>query len=338
VAREARDSLRRRDTPMIRVTRFEADGSVRCGGDELLTPQDPAHGAIWIDLEGPDPRFEPFLVECGFHPLAIEDTFTLQHQPKVEEYGDTFFVLARGLDFNLGEPRETEEIGTLKLAAFLSKRRLVTLHRAPLKSVNLVFARLDESKRAFPEGAAQILWSICDEMMDLYAPLIDQIAEEIDAVEEQVLSDPQREHLERILDLRRRFATLRRNVLPHRQVFGHLASTRSGPIDEVAALNFRDTQDNVVRLADSIEQQRDLLSNVKDTYLSVVAQRTNDIMRVLTVFSAVLLPLSLVAGIYGMNFERMPELHEPWGYPMALGVMAAITVGLLLWFRRKKWI
>jgi magnesium transporter len=330
--------LRRRDPAMIRVTRFEADGKARCGGDELLTSEEPTQGAIWIDLEGPDPRFEPFLVECGFHPLAIEDTFTLQHQPKVEEYGDTFFVLARGLDFNLGETEETGEIGTLKLAAFLSKRRLVTLHRAPMKSVNTVFARLDESKRAFPEGAAQILWSICDEMMDLYAPLIEQMAEEIDAVEGLVLSEPRQEHLQRILDLRRQFATLRRNVLPHRQVFGHLASARSGPIDDTAALNFRDTQDNVVRLADSIEQQRDVLSNVKDTYLSVVAQRTNDIMRVLTVFSAIVLPLSLVAGIYGMNFEFMPELDERWGYPMALGVMAGITVGLLIWFRRKRWI
>jgi magnesium transporter len=323
---------------MIRVTRFEADGSVRCGHDELLDSKEPTQGAIWIDLEGPDPRLQPFLVECGFHPLAIEDTFTLQHQPKVEEYGETFFVLARGLDFNLGEPEATKEIGTLKLAAFLSKHRLVTLHRAPMKSVNTVFARLDESKRAFPEGAAQILWSICDEMMDLYAPLIDEFAEEIDSVEEQVLADPQREQLERILDLRRQFSTLRRNVLPHRQVFGHLASTRHGPIDDTAALNFRDTQDNVVRLADAIEQQRDLLNNVKDTYLSVVAQRTNDIMRVLTVFSAIMLPLSLVAGIYGMNFEKMPELHQGWGYPMALGIMVAIAVGLLAWFRRKKWI
>jgi magnesium transporter len=323
---------------MIRVTRFDADGKARCGGDELLTSEEPAQGAIWIDLEGPDPRFEPFLVECGFHPLAIEDTFTLQHQPKVEEYGDTFFVLARGLDLNLGATKEAGEIGTLKLAAFLSERRLVTLHRAPMKSVNIVFARLDETKRAFPEGAAQILWSICDEMMDLYAPLIDQMAEEIDSVEEKVLSDPRQEHLERILELRRQFAILRRNVLPHRQVFGHLASARSGPIDDTAALNFRDTQDNVVRLADSIEQQRDVLSNVKDTYLSVVAQRTNDIMRVLTVFSAIVLPLSLVAGIYGMNFRFMPELDERWGYPMALGVMAGITVGLLIWFRRKRWI
>ncbi len=127
-------------------------------------------------------------------------------------------------------------------------------------------------------------------------------------------------------------------MLPHRQVFSHLAGSRFEAIDETAALNFRDTQDNVLRLADAIEQQRDLLTNVKDTYLSVVAQKTNDIMRVLTVFSAIVLPLSLVAGIYGMNFQHMPELEQAWGYPAVLIGMAALAAGLLLWFRKKGWI
>jgi magnesium transporter len=323
---------------VIRVTQFLADGSVRCGAEELLTTDVPTEGAIWIDLEGPDPRFEKFLLDCGFHPLAVEDTFTLQHQPKVEEYDETIFVIVRGLDFNVEHPVQDGEIRTLKLAAFLSQHRLVTAHRAPMKSVSAVQARISENRRAFPGGACQILWSICDEMMDLYVPVVDEIGTDIDKIEESVLDDPQRAHLERILDLRRRLGTLRRNMLPHRQVFSHLAGSRSGPVDDTGGLNFRDTQDNVLRLADAIEQQRDMLNNLRDTYLSVVAQRTNDIMRVLTVFSAIILPLSLVAGIYGMNFRRMPELEQPWGYPMALGIMAVIAVGLLGWFRSKKWI
>jgi len=323
---------------VIRVTQFLADGGVQCGGEEMLTREIPAEGALWIDLEGPDPRYEPFLVDCGFHPLAIEDTFTLHHQPKVEEYDDTIFVIVRGLDFNVAEPVSDGDIQTLKLAAFLSKGRLVTAHRAPMKSVDAVHARISETRRAFSGGAVQILWSICDEMMDHYVPVVDAVGTDIDAIEDDLLADPRREHLERILDLRRRLGTLRRNMLPHRQVFSHLAGSRSGPIDDTGGLNFRDTQDNVLRLADAIEQQRDLLNNLKDTYLSVVAQRTNDIMRVLTVFSAIILPLSLVAGIYGMNFQAMPELAKPWGYPMALGIMAAIAIGLLAWFRRKNWI
>jgi magnesium transporter len=325
---------------VIRVTRFGADGGVTCGGGELLTAETPSEGAIWIDLEGPDPRFEPFLHQCGFHPLAIEDVFTQQHQPKVEEYGNVVFVIVRGIDFNPPDENEEPEPGlrTLKLAAFLSSNRLVTCHRARLRSLEAVYQRLDDKKSAFPGGAVQVLWSICDEMMDLYMPVVDEIDEEIDLLESEVVVEPAREHLEQILGLRRKLSTLRRTMLPHRQVFGHLAGSRSGPIDDTAGLNFRDTQDNVLRLVDSIEQQRDMLNNLKDTYLSVIAQKTNDVMRVLTVFSAIVLPLSLVAGIYGMNFEFMPELHQRWGYFAVLGGMVAIAITMLGWFRRKKWL
>ena len=323
---------------MIRVTLFDRDGSLRCGGEELLGPEPAADGAVWIDLEGFDSRFEGMLREWGFHPLAVEDVFTQQHQPKVEEYDDTLFMIVRGLDFNVMKDEKAEEIVTLKLAVFLSRRRLITVHRAPLRSVNAVFQRLSDSRRAYTGGVTQVLWTICDEMMDLFFPVIDTIGEEIEALEEQVIAAPSNDHLQRLLTLRRKLSILRRTMLPHRQVFSHLAGSRFEAIDETAALNFRDTQDNVLRLADAIEQQRDLLSNVKDTYLSVVAQRTNDVMRVLTVFSAIVLPLSLIAGIYGMNFQHMPELEQAWGYPAVLIGMAALAGGLLLWFRRKGWI
>ena len=323
---------------MIRATLFARDGSVRCGGEELLTEELPPGGSIWIDLEGFDPRFEGMLHEWGFHPLAVEDVFTQQHQPKVEEYDDTMFIIVRGLDFNVMKDHEADEVVTLKLASFLSRHRLVTLHRGPLRSVNIVLQRLGESKRGYTGGVTQVLWTICDEMMDLYFPVIDAIGVEIEELEEQVIKSPEREHLQRLLLLRRKLSTLRRTMLPHRQVFSHLAASRFEAIDETAALNFRDTQDNVLRLADAIEQQRDLLSNVKDTYLSVVAQKTNDVMRVLTVFSAIVLPLSLIAGIYGMNFEQMPELKQAWGYPAVLVGMAALAGGLLLWFKKKDWL
>jgi magnesium transporter len=231
-----------------------------------------------------------------------------------------------------------DEVVTLKMAAFLSSRRLITLHRAPLRSVQVVFQRLAESRRAYPGGATQVLWTVCDEMMDHYFPVIDAIGEEIEELEEQVIAHPDERHLERLLTLRRKLSILRRTMLPHRQVFSHLAGSRFDAIDETASLNFRDTQDNVLRLADAIEQQRDLLSNVKDTYLSVVAQRTNEIMRVLTVFSAIVLPLSLIAGIYGMNFQHMPELEQVWAYPAVLVFMAVLAGGMLVWFRRKRWI
>jgi len=321
---------------VIRVVVFEPDGGLRAGGEELLAAPRPAGAAVWIDLEGLEKRHEKLLHEWGFHPLAIEDTFTLHHQPKVEEYADTLFIIVRGIDANVADPER--ELRTTKMAAFLSKSRLVTAHRAPLRSVTEVRERLTAGHRGVPGAHVQVLWSIYDEMMDHYFPVVDDVGEEIEQLEEQIVAQPERSHLERVLALRRKLGTLRRNMIPHRQVFGHLANSRFEAIDATAALNFRDTQDNVLRLADAIEQQRDLLNNVKDTYLSVVAQRTNDIMRVLTVFSAIILPLSLLAGIYGMNFENMPELRQPWGYFAVLGVMTALAAGMLAWFRRKGWL
>jgi magnesium transporter len=323
---------------VIRVTLFSADGSARRGGEELVAAAPPPGGAIWIDFQGPDKRIEPWLREWGFHPLAIEDVFTLDHQPKVEDYAGTIFVIVRGLDFAAMKDRPAPEILTLKLAAFLEKSRLVTLHRAPMRSVQTILDRLAESGRALPGGVAQVLWSICDEMMDHYMPVIEELSERIEEIEERVVAHPTEAELTAVLDMRRRLSALRRTMLPHRQVFGHLANSRTGAIDDVAGLNFRDTQDNVLRLADALEQQGEMLNNVKDTYLSIVAQRTNDIMRVLTVFSAIVLPLSLIASIYGMNFRHMPELERPWGYPVVLGGMVALAVGMLAWFRRKRWI
>ena len=323
---------------MNRVTLFDADGSVRCGGEELLAPEPPPGGAIWIDLEGEDPRHQKWLADWGCHPLAIEDVFTAEHQPKVEEYGATLFLIVRGIDFNASERADGDHLRTLKLAAFYSDRRLITVHRAPLRSVEAVRRRLEETGKALPDGIVQVLWTICDEMMDLYFPVVEEIDDEIDQLEQEILGEPQQSHLQRVLHLRRKLSVLRRTMLPHRQVFGHLAGSRSALVNDTAALNFRDTQDNVLRLADAIEQHRDMLSNLKDTYLSVVAQRTNEIMRVLTVFSAIILPLTFIAGVYGMNFENMPELHTRHGYFVVLGVMVALAGGMLGWFRKRGWL
>lgn len=321
---------------MIRVMFFPGDGTVICGGEELFEKAADPSVAGWIDFEGDREIAEKFLHRLKFHPLAVEDTFTLHHQPRVEEYDDDLFAIVRGIDFNDDNP--ALHLETLKLAAFLRANLLVTYHRAPLRSVAAVRKKVEESRKALPGGVVQLLWSICDEMMDLYFPIVDSIGLEIEKLEGAVIEETSREQLQRILDLRRRLGVLRRTMLPHRSVFNHLANSRDDIFDATASLNFRDTLDNVLRLTDAIDQQRDQLANVKDTYLSVVSQRTNEIMKVLTLFSAIMLPLTFIAGIYGMNFEYMPELRSRNGYFAVLGVMAVVAVGLFLFFRKKRWI
>ncbi|MGE0639888.1 MAG: magnesium/cobalt transporter CorA [Thermoanaerobaculia bacterium] len=320
---------------MIRVLLFYADGTIRTGGAELLGEACQPEIGGWIDFDGDREAAEKLLREQSFHPLAIEDTFTLHHQPRIEEYDDHVFVIVRGIDFNDDDP--AAHLDTLKLAAFLRRNLLVTVHRNSLRSVKAVWQRVTESGKALPGGVVQALWGICDEIIDLYQPIVDAIGHEIEDLEGEVLDATGRVQLEKILSLRRRLSVLRRIMLPHRAVFSHLANSRQELFDATASLNFRDTLDNVLRLTDAIDQQRDQLANVKDTYLSVVSQRTNEIMKVLTLFSAVMLPLTFIAGVYGMNFEHMPELGSRFGYPAVLTVMGGIAGGMILWFRRRGW-
>lgn len=320
---------------MVRILLCDASGAVRSGGEELLPEAlDPAI-AGWIDFDGEADGAERLLRDQRFHPLAIEDTFTLQHQPRAEEYGDHLFVIVRGIDFN-ADPGP-EGLLTLKLAAFLRANLLITVHRRPLRSVAAVRTRIVESGRPVPGGVVQLFWSICDEMIDLYFPIVDQIGVDIEALEQAVLHNPGPDDLQAILELRRKLGVLRRTMLPHRAVFNHLANSRDPMFDGTAALNFRDTLENVLRLTDAIDQLRDQLSNVKDTYLSVMSQRTNEIMKVLTLFSAIMLPLTFIAGIYGMNFENMPELTSHYGYFVVLGSMGLVAFGMVAWFRRRGW-
>ena len=321
----------------LEVTRCHQDGSVRCGTRELLVEALPDGAWLWVDIEGHDRDTEAWLLAQGFHPLAVEDTLTQDHQPKVEEYDGALFAIVRGIDFN----KQDEELGTLKLATFLETRRLVTVHRAPMRSVDGVRQKIAASSKAPQGGPCHLLYLIFDQLVDLYFPVVEETAEEIEALEEKIFDLPEPAHLQRILGLRRRLATLRRVMLPHRQVFSHLANSGSGQVPQIdaqAALYFRDIYDNVFRLADAIDLQRDALANSKDTYLSVVSQRTNDIMKVLTLFSAILLPLTFIAGVYGMNFANMPELQWAYGYYGSLAVMAGACGVLYVAFKRSGWL
>jgi len=316
---------------MIRVALFQADGTVQTGGEELLQAPVPEGGAVWVDVEGRSKLYEKHLLDWGFHPLAVEDVFTLQHQPKVEEYADHLFVIVRGIDFNRAR------LETLKLAAFLQSHRLVTVHRASMRSVATVRRKLAESGRG-RVSMSHLLYRLCDEMVDHYFPVVEGIGVELEDLEEQIFDDPRQEQLEQLRELARRLSTVRRVMLPHRQVFNHLASRQVDLIDDQQAIYFRDVYDNVFRLADAVDQQRDQLAAAKDTYLSMVAQRTNEVMKVLTLFSATLLPLTFIAGLYGMNFDFMPETGWRYGYFTVLGVMAMLLAGMLWWFRRKGWL
>ncbi|MFN7961735.1 MAG: magnesium/cobalt transporter CorA [Thermoanaerobaculia bacterium] len=318
----------------ISVVLFRSEGGVCCGGRELLERPQGEGELLWVDVEGFDSENQQLVQSLGFHPLAVEETFTLQHQPKYEEYDGCLFTIVRGIDFNTTD----NELDTLKLACFLQTGRLVTVHRAPMRSVAAVHSRLKETGKAPRGGLDHLLYMLFDELISLYFPLVDELGLEIERIEDEMFQRPRQSHLEAVLEMRRRLTTLRRVMLPHRQVFNHLATGSADEIDDREAFYFRDVYDEVLRLTDGIDMLREQLSSLRDTYLSVLSQRTNDVMKVLTIISSMLLPMTVIAGIYGMNFEFMPELHKAWGYPVALGLMVTVAGGMMLWFRKKDWI
>jgi len=319
---------------MIHVSLFHPDGTLTAGSRELLAEPLPEGTKAWIDIQGHSRDHERLLTEMGFHPLAVEDTFTLEHQPKLEEYDDFLFIIVRGIDSNISRGR----LATLKLVCFLTETRLVTFHRASMRSVEIMRTRLRETVRSPRGGLPHLLYLIYEEMISHYFPVLEEIVSELEDLEVEIFAHPREDHLASVLRLRHHLSTLRQVMLPHRQIFNHLATGGTELVNNQEALYFRDVYDEVMRLSEAIDVQREQLSSVRDTYLSVISQRTNEVMKMLTVISAILLPMTVITGIYGMNFKHMPEIQSSWGYPAALGLMATVATTMLWWFRKKGWL
>jgi magnesium transporter len=316
---------------VIHTVLFHADGRLQFGGSELLDAPLPEGASLWVDIEGRTRDYADRLLAMGYHPLAVEDVFLLQHQPKLEEYPGYLFVIVRGIDVS------RLRLETLKLAAFLEPNRLVTCHRAPMRGIATVRRKLSDTGRARP-NMPHLFYMICDELVDHYFPIVEEVGGEFEELEEEIFENPRQQQLERIQELRRRMSTLRRVLLPHRQIFNRLASRQHAIISEQEAIYFRDLYDSIFRLLEAADHQREQLASAKDTYLSAIAQRTNDVMKVLTLFSALLLPLTFITGIYGMNFEVLPGAGWRWGFYIVLGGMGLLAGGMILWFRRKRWL
>lgn len=325
---------------MLTVLRFRPDRPPETGStiDPSAWPPS-ADEVVWVDLEAPEPS-ELALLEhpFGFHPLAIEDCLTREHQPKIEDFGEYAFLIARGIDF--GASRSEDEFQTLKVAAFLGPSWLVTYHRGPMRSIQTVREKYahESSARMVARGMDHLLYEILDHVIEHYFPVIDGVEDEIDAIEEDLFHDPGDDVLDRILTAKRKTVEIKRTIAPHRDVFNRVARGEFEEIDPSTAAFYRDLYDSTFRLTEIADSYRDLLNGLFDAYLSVTSQRLNEVMKVLTIFATIMLPLTFVVGIYGMNFEYMPELGWRYGYFAVWGVMLAIAAGMLWFFRRRRWL
>lgn len=294
----------------------------------------------WVQIQGaPTPELMAALgLNFDLHPLAMEDVMGRGQRTKFEAYENQYFVV-------LNKPHRDESgaLQTSQVSFFLGANYVISFDDGGGDTFALIRTRL-QSKRMFRErGADYLFYSLLDVVIDEGFPILEDFGERMDALEEAVLEAPTRELRNQIHYMKQELIQLRRAWWPQRDVMNTLIRDGEQFISETTRLYLRDSYDHCLRIIDFTETYREMMSSLLDTYLSSVSQRMNDVMKVLTVFATIFLPLTFITGLYGMNFDtaspwNLPELHWRYGYFYALGVMLAAVLAMLLYFRRKRWL
>ncbi len=308
------------------------------GPDRVGPP--PAGVLRWIDVRSPDPaELELLRARFDFHPLTIEDCSHLDQRPKVEEYRDYTFLVTQGFACSQQQVRELE---LLELHAFLGERLLVTVHAGDIAPLEAAWQRVIREPKLIERGLDFVYYLVADGLVDSTFPILDRIADELDEVEEAVLGSPRRSDLQRIFELKRHLMVMRRVLSPQRDVLGLLTRRGDTRIGERTAVYLRDVYDHLVRINEAIESSRDLLGNALEAYLSAVGQRTNDIVKSLTILSAIFLPLAFVVGFFGQNFDNLAWIdgwvHKDLLMWAMIGVCLGVPVAMVAWFKHKAWL
>jgi magnesium transporter len=298
--------------------------------DEKLT--------IWVDMENPPEADDRAVLAdiFNFHPLVIEDCRAERHHPKAEEFPDYAYFIMHGVTAET----DSERFITIELDFFLGRNYVVTYHHEVFRSINSVKQNVRSSPITCQRGPAYLLYKILDQLIDYYTPVLDDFDDRINQLEDKIftLKNPDNSILEDIQNLKRSILRLRRISQKQLNILYRISHAEFKIVDQEMLPFFRDIYDHLVRITDLSENYRDLIGGALDSYLSVVSNRTNDIMKVLTIFSAIMLPLTFIAGLYGMNFDNLPELHYEYSYFIVLGVMLIVALGMLWFFWRKGWI
>jgi magnesium transporter len=291
---------------------------------------------VWVDLDQPTPDEGRVLSEVfHFHELAVEDALSEIHHPKVESYGDYIYAILHGIDFKARE----HCFRTQDVDFFLSSRYLVTVHPGVSRSIGKVGDLCGRNPWVLGEGPAALMHRILDTMVDNYRPEVDQLHNRLDKLETEVFRKPDAGLARRILDFKRDVASLRRVVLPQRDVVGRLARREFPVISEALSYRFRDVFDHLVRLADEAVLFQDRVASLLDAHLAAVSNQMNAVMKVMAIISTIFLPLTVLTGLYGMNVD-LPFL--PGGgdvqFWWVVLIMVVLAASMLYAFRRRRWL
>lgn len=328
-------------SPAIHVIAFNQDQCIEedIENIERISQYLGKYHVTWINVDGLGDAITLQQIGklFGIHPLALEDVINVHQRAKVEAYDSQLFIVVRMM-------RDIERLQTEQLSLFLGKNYVLTFQDIPGDCLEHVRERIRTgSGRTRKENADYLAYSIIDAVVDAYFPVVEGLAERLDSLEEEITANPTSEIYTRIHHVKNDILFLRRRIWPHRDIINELARDENPLIRDETRIYLRDCYDHTSQLIDLLEVSREMASSLRDFCMSIVSNRMNEVMKVLTIIATIFIPLSFIAGVYGMNFNtdlrgNMPELLWPYGYWWALGLMLAVALGLLVFFRRKGWI
>lgn len=284
----------------------------------------------WVDFNAPGEQEAKLLEEhFHFHPLAVEDCFHLLQRPKLDHYEDVHFFVMHAIN--------SKTLAAEEVDLFLGKNYIVTFHFNPSREIEDAWSRISKQNPSIEKGHLYASYLVMDKLVDQYFPSVYQIEEELNDIENNVNTESIQAVMNDIFEIRSKLLKLRRTIVPMRDLLYRIINSERIEGLKGLLFYFTDVHDHLLKLSEIIDSNRDITADMRDSYISLNSNRMNTIMKTLTVITTIFMPLTFIAGIYGMNFNNMPELKWHWGYFTVLTVMFGIGFGMFMWFRKKGW-
>ncbi len=290
----------------------------------------------WINVDGLHQveAVERIGKHFGLHPLVLEDIVNTDQRPKLEDFEEYIYIVTKILSYD----ETTARVATEQVSMVLGANFLLTFQEGAKDDFVFVRARIKSgNSRMRTMGTDYLIYALLDAIVDNYFLILDKLGAQIEELEEVLLAQPTQPQLNTVHKLRRDFILMRKSIWPLRDVVATLERRESPLIKSTTTIYLRDLHDHIARVIDTVENYRDLVSVLLDIYLSSLSNKMNEVMKTLTIITTIFIPLSFIAGVYGMNFEHMPELKWPWGYPLVLALMLALGVVMVFYFKKRKW-
>jgi len=329
---------KREDPVKLQIIDYNLDELHECTIENLdeFKPYLEKNTVTWLNITGVHntKTIEELGKIANLHPLVLEDIANTTQRPKVEDYENYLFIIIRMLDFD----NEKREITTEQVSIIVSKNFVITFQEKEGDVLEPLRNRIKNAKGRIRKLRSDYLtYAIIDSMVDHYFFVLEQIGEELEKLEADVMTHLDQKTLNIIYRIKQELIILRKSIWPTRDMISRLERAEFEIIDDSIGVFFRDVYDHTIQVVETVETFRDMTSGLLDLYLSSVSNRMNEIMKVLTIFAAIFIPLTFIAGVYGMNFEYIPELKFKWGYFGVWIIMASVGLGLIFYFKRKKW-